>query len=242
MIKVEVCINCDGEQSLRDSVEAAYSGGASTIELCGEMQVDGLTPKLDSITEARKAFREKSGLMVMIRPRAENFSYSKKEIFEMKEQIKIASNAGADGVVFGVLNNQNNLDVDSMISLIELSKQNNLLITFHRAFDATPNPIETIELLINLGVNRVLTSGTKWGNKKSALDGITCLNQIIEKAKNKIEIVIAGGVNNKNVGIILNQLNLSYCKISVHSYSGVQKNGFTQTELVKSLVEQVEKI
>ncbi|MFZ1291106.1 MAG: copper homeostasis protein CutC, partial [Melioribacteraceae bacterium] len=63
MIKVEVCINCDGAQSVKDSVEAAYLGGASTIELCGAMHVNGLTPKMSQIVEARKAFKNRHGLM-----------------------------------------------------------------------------------------------------------------------------------------------------------------------------------
>jgi copper homeostasis protein len=241
MIKVEVCINCDGAQSVKDSVEAAYLGGASTIELCGAMHVNGLTPKMSQIVEARKAFKNRHGLMVMIRPRAGDFSYSEKEISEMKQQIKIASDSGADGVVLGVLNKNNNIDIESMNQLMEICKQNNLKITFHRAFDAMQNPIETIELLIKVSVSRILTSGTLWEENKSALEGTNNLNQFINKAKNKIEIVIAGGINNQNVGMILDRLNLSKSKISVHSYSGVQENGFTNLELVKSLVSEVKK-
>ena len=75
MIKTEICINCDSIQNMKSDVSAAYTGGASTIELCGEMQFDGLTPPKESIIVARKIF-QRNGVMVMIRPRKGDFSYT----------------------------------------------------------------------------------------------------------------------------------------------------------------------
>ncbi|MBK8944058.1 MAG: copper homeostasis protein CutC [Ignavibacteriae bacterium] len=239
MIKLEICINCDGLQKVSESVKAAYLGGASTIELCSAMHLDGLTPTPNQIVDARKSFMIRKGLMVMIRPRAGDFCYSKKEIQVMKNQINIAAKNGADGVVFGILDKQNNLDINSTQQLIEDSKKYNLLTTFHRAFDASRNPFETLDLLIQLGVNRILTSGTVWGENKFAIEGISKLSQLIDKANNKIEIVISGGINFISLKTILSQFNIENKNISFHSYSGVRENGFTKLELVKSLAELV---
>lgn len=240
MVNIEVCINCDSNQSVHDSVSAALQGGAATIELCGAMHLDGLTPTQKQIIDARKAFIDKPGLMVMIRPRAGNFCYSNQEINLMCEQIKMAANVGADGIVLGTLNeNKNTLAIDSLNKLLDLASKYKLKSTFHRAFDATPNPMDTLEILINLNVNRILTSGTEWGQNQTALDGVDRLNKIINKSKGRIEIVIGGGVNNNNVDKILKQLPILNNKISVHSYSGVQENGYTTIDAVKSLVNEV---
>ncbi|MCB0732310.1 MAG: hypothetical protein KDC88_14900, partial [Ignavibacteriae bacterium] len=110
-----------------------------------------------------------------------------------------------------------------------------------RAFDSVSNRFKTLELLINNGVDRILTSGTDWQENKTAIQGITLLNQIIELANSNIEIVIGGGINNYNVNNILDQIPKLNNNISIHSYSGVQENSFTKFELVKSLVKKVEK-
>lgn len=239
MVNVEVCINSDSKQSVHESVNAALKGGASTIELCGAMHLDGLTPNMQQIIDARKAFIDKPGLMVMIRPRAGNFCYSNHEINLMCEQIKMSADVGADGIVLGTLFNNNTLAIDSLNKLLDIANKYKLISTFHRAFDATPNPLETLDLLIELKVNRILTSGTGWGQNKTALDGVDRLSQIINKSNGQIEIVIGGGVNNNNVDAILKQLPLLNNKISVHSYSGAQKNGYTDIDKVKTLVNTV---
>ena len=243
MIEVEICINCDGQQNIIDAVGAAYYGGAARVELCGAMHLDGLTPKNGQIISARSAFINKSGLMVMIRPRSGNFCYSSKEIDLMMQQIHMAAEAGADGIVIGVLKPEDNcLNIDLLYKLLGLGSQYNFTVTFHRAFDATPDPFETMELLIQLGVDRILTSGTRWGEKGLANDGIDNLKQIIEESRGRIEIVIAGGINSKNVNNIIHNLPFSGNKISVHSYTGVQENGITKIESVKSLVNEVQRV
>jgi len=243
MIKVEVCINCDNEQGVRDSVGAALQGGASTVELCSAMHLDGLTPEREHIREARESFQSKNGLMVMIRPRSGNFYYSGEELQLMQRQIKTAAEQHADGVVFGVLRKKDNsLDVDSLNMLMETSRKYNLKVTFHRAFDASPDPLEILELVINAGVDRILTSGTSWNVKKPVIEGISTVKKIIERAQGRIVIVIGGGINIDNVEKIITRLPLEYNNISVHAYSGVQENGFTTVNAVTSLVKSIEKI
>ena len=156
MIKVEVCINSDSKQSVSNSVSEAYHGGAATIELCSSMQFDGLTPKREHIIEARNSFKGIAGLMVMIRQRKGDFYYSGKEIQEMQKQIMIAGDAGADGIVLGVLReNDNCVANNSLRKLMETCRKYNLKSTFHRAFDATPFPLETLELLIDHGIDKM---------------------------------------------------------------------------------------
>ncbi len=243
MVEVEVCINSDCIQNVGDSVKSAVLGGASRIELCSAMHYDGLTPKAERVIEARNSLEGQVSLMVMIRPRPGDFIYSKEEIREMHNQIKIASDAGADGVAFGVLKKHDScLDLISLNKLMQVSANYNLKTTFHRAFDAIPNQLEALDILIDLGIDRILTSGTKWGQNKTALNGINILKQIIDKAEDRIEVVIGGGINSGNVGFILNNFPLNYNKISVHAYSGAQINGLTSAQAVRLLVKTVKEV
>lgn len=237
MIKTEICVNSDN--FISQSVSSAYIGGADTIELCSQMHLSGLTPGKKEIIKARKAFEDRSGLMVMIRNRAGNFNYTKIEISEMCNQIKLAAECKANGVVFGTLSENNNVDIDSLKRCVDISKSLDLLVTFHRAFDATPNPLETLKILIENGVDRILTSGTKWNENKSAVDGVDILNKIINSAENKIEVVIGGGIAQNNVVKILEKLLNKSNKISFHAYSSVLVNGAANLALVKSFVETV---
>ncbi len=242
MINLEVCINADSDQTILESVKAAYNGGASRIELCSSMHVDGLTPTNKQIIKAREAFKNRKGLMVMIRPRKGDFHYSSSEIDLMIDQIKIAADNGADGVVFGCLNYKNSLiDTTTLDKLTNEAKNYNLLTTFHRAFDATSDYLKSLKTLIEYGVDKVLTSGTIWGSGHSALNGIENIQKIINASQNKIEIIVSGGITFFNVKNILDSFYFGENNISVHSYSGVQTNGFTTIEKVKSIINILNK-
>jgi copper homeostasis protein len=238
-ISVEICINCDGPQDIEDSVGAAHAGGASTVELCSAMHFDGLTPSVNQISAARLAFDNRPGLLVMIRPRQGNFLYSPKEIVAIHRQIEAAATAGADGVVFGALNEARCLALDVCRELIKTALASDLRPSFHRAFDSTPDPVVTLDQLIDLGVDRVLTSGIPWGHDGTAWDGIDRLGQLVGHAQGKIEIVIGGGVNTSNVARILRKLPPHADRISVHAFTGVQRNGRTTESAVRSLVAAV---
>jgi copper homeostasis protein len=239
MIKTEICINCDKLSEMSKAVKSAFSAGADTVELCSAMHQDGLTPKPEFIIEARKEFQNRTGLMVMIRPRNGDFCYTEEELAQMTQQIISTAKLGADGVVFGVLNEENNIDSDAMNSLIEVCRKFNLITTFHRAFDTLVNPLESLELLVRLGVDRILTSGTKWGTGKTAIGGMQELKKIIEVAEGRIEIVIGGGISSKNVKEILQKLPLKGNNVSVHAYSGVQEDGITTFDAVSELIMKV---
>ncbi len=239
-IKVEICINCDGAQNVEHAVRAAYASGAATVELCSAMHCDGLTPSVEHIIAARRAFFDRPGLLAMIRPRSGDFSYSREERTAMQHQIEQAAAAGANGVAFGALQHSDRqLALDACRQLIQTSHSYKLQPSFQRAFDATADPLAALDQLIDLGVERILTSGIPWGHRGTAGDSIDRLNQIIERSAGKVEVVIGGGITPHNAAKILRQLTLHNGIISVHSFSGAQEDGATTEHAVKSLVDTV---
>ncbi len=167
---IEICISSDG--NVESEVGAAYCGGAARIELCSSMAEDGLTPTPGQISRAREAFPDTPGLMVMIRPRPGNFHYSTEEQDQMTTQIVRTAEVGADGVVFGALSENSNIDMRAVENCVRLSRSLGLKTTFHRAFDAAPQTDRSLDILIDIGVDRVLTSGIAWGQTGSALEGL----------------------------------------------------------------------
>ena len=238
MIKVEACISGETVEEALANAKAAQEGGATTIELCRSMAYDGLTPIVECVEAARSVF-ERPGIMVMIRPRAGGFHYSAEELESMAKQIERAAQAGADGVVFGTLNKSGQLDESAARSLTRLAKSLGLATTFHRAFDAIPDSISAIEALVGIGVDRILTSGIAWGELGNALDGASVLNEAIQAAIGRIEIVIAGSVSPSLAPKVLERLDPWQGDIGVHAYSGVQDNGKTSAAGVRALVDSV---
>jgi copper homeostasis protein len=242
MIPVETCINASDATAVERAVRAAYEGGAATIELCADMHLDGLTPSVDCQVAARRAFGQRPGLMAMIRPRAGDFCYSPAELALMLEQIDTAAAAGADGVVLGVVRaDDQRIDLGATRRLLAAAQGHGLKATMHRAFDATPDPDATLDALIELGVDRVLTSGLPWGTKGTALDGAPRLAATIRRAQERIEIVLAGGISPVNVGPLLARLPLHAGRVSVHAYTGAQIRGQTTVEAVRALVVAVQR-
>ncbi|MFC1493020.1 copper homeostasis protein CutC [candidate division KSB1 bacterium] len=236
-IEVEVCVNSKDILSVRDAVNAAYLGGASYIELCDEMHLGGTTPPREHIMEARMSLHYRKGLMVMIRPRGGDFCYSATEIELMQRQIITAAEEGADGVVMGVLNIDGKVNTKALCLLVKTGKDNGLKTGFHRAVDAAPDPVSALDTIIECGVDRVLTAGIPWGHEGTALDGITILEKMIRTSVGRIDVVISGGINSINVTKILTKIPLDITPLVFHSYSGVQKNGKTDPDLVQELVK-----
>lgn len=142
----------------------AHKGGCERIELCENAAEGGTTPSLGTILACRKFSNMK--IHVMIRPRGGDFIYTDEEINIMLKDIEIVKEAGIDGVVFGVLKFDGNIDYERTLLLVQAAS--GLSITFHRAFDWVVNTDVALETLISLGINRVLTSGCE----SSAIKGI----------------------------------------------------------------------
>lgn len=232
---LEICINCDSKQPLSEAVEAACNGGADRIELCSAMHLDGCTPTLEQISTARNAFKNIPGLIVMIRPRGGDFCYSESELLLMLQQIDMAADAGVDGIVFGALQENCELDIRSTIRLVEKAQSRNLQTTFHRAFDALKNPTAALPYLINLKIDRILTSGTPWRSSEPAPRGIEQIRQYIGIAANTIELVIGGGINQQNANEILASLCGISKYVSIHAYSSVLRNGTVSSTAIREL-------
>ena len=189
MNKLEICC-CDIE-----SVVAAKEGGADRVELCSALEVGGLTPSIALIREAVKVFGK--GVFVLIRERPGDFVYSPIEINVMVQDIKAAIEAGASGVVFGALTPQGEIDIEAVKKMQDAAQ--GVEVTFHRAFDEVKEPFKSLEKIMEIGCNRILTSG----QQESAEIGIPLLKELNEKADGKIIILAGAGVNWENAKKIL---------------------------------------
>lgn len=232
-VDVEVCIHSTGPEAVRDAVAAAYEGGAARVELCARMDLDGLTPPAAHVEAARAAFRDRPGLLAMIRPSA-SFTFAPADLIRMQASIRDAAAAGADGVVLGALRPDGRLDADALSALLDTARAAGLRTTFHRAFDAVPDADEALETLAGLGVDRVLTAGVPWGRPGTALDGAERLARTIRRAAGRVEVVAGGGVSLANVRALLERLPAG--RVSVHAYSGAQSGGRTTVAAVRALV------
>jgi len=237
MAKLEVCISSDDLLQMTTNIDKVYQTGAQRIELCSVMELGGLTPQLEAVILARQAFKERPGLIVMIRPRSGSFHYDENEVCLMLKQIQQVADAGADGVVFGALNQQNSaIAIQTMIRLTALCKLLDLQVGFHRAFDAIADKKIALEQLIKLNIDRVLTGGSAWGEPCSALSNIHHLMNIITLANKKIEVVVAGGINPLNARTIFDNITTKNARVSFHSYSSVLTNGEINSNTVEALL------
>ena len=136
---IEICL-----ESV-ESVVAAQKGGADRVELCSDLFEGGLTPTLGTFTVARK-LASTIKINVMIRPRGGDFCYSDEEFEVMKEDLLSLKNAGADGIVFGILTPEGDIDEERTRALVALASP--LPVTFHRAFDMSKDAFKSLETLM----------------------------------------------------------------------------------------------
>lgn len=232
-MNIEVCVDADRDPSA--SARAAFVGGAHTIELCAAMNEDGLTPTIHQVTRARRAF-EKPGLIVILRPRSGGFYYTSDEIDTTLDRIPEMRQTGVDGVSFGFLTENSAIDHDATERLIQTCRDCHLTTTFHRAFDAVADTDAALDSLIDLGVDRVLTSGTPWGTSRTAVDGLESIRRTIERSEDRIEVVIAGGVSAHTIPIVRAAIPKDAERVSFHAYTGALRDGATSVESVRDLV------
>ncbi|HNS18173.1 MAG TPA: copper homeostasis protein CutC [Bacteroidales bacterium] len=169
----------------------AQEGEADRIELCDNFHEGGTTPGAGSIAKARELLHV--GLFVMIRPRGGDFHYSDMEVEIMQSDIQSAKELGVDGVVFGLLNPDGTVDRKRTAELVALSRP--LQVTFHRAFDMTPDPFAALEDVIDAGADRILTSG----QAPSALEGSAVIASLVKQAGDRISIMAGAGINESNI-------------------------------------------
>ncbi len=184
-MKVEICA------SNFESAVAAFDGGADRIELCESIEVGGLTPSRKLIEQVLSELN--IPVHVLIRPRDSNFCYSKTEIDKMLNNIRFCKESGCSGIVSGALTLDNKFDMSSMQRLLSASE--GMDFTFHRAYDRVLYPKEVIKSLIELGADRILSSG----RRPLAVDGIEFLKDLNDEFGNQIEIMPGAGIDPTNV-------------------------------------------
>jgi copper homeostasis protein len=184
---LEVCAN-----SVTSAI-AAQEGGAARVELCENLAEGGTTPSYGQLILARKHLHIK--LYVLIRPRRGDFLYTDLEFEIMQADIRTCIEAGCDGVVIGMLKADGTVDKERCTELVRLARQWGLGVTFHRAFDMCVDQYQALEDIIEMGCERILTSG----GKSTAMEGATVLSHLIEKAAGRITIMPGSGINENNV-------------------------------------------
>jgi len=217
---VEVCAN-----SYESAINAEV-GGANRIELCKDLHIDGITP--DDEVVIKTLNKLKIPVFILIRPRAGGFVYNNEEFKLMKSDIIKFKNLGCNGIVSGVLNTDNTIDIERTKELIQLSRP--LEFTFHRAFDKIVDPIKGLEELIEIGADRVLTSG----QEDSAIKGIKLIAKLIEITNNRITIMPGSGVKSDNIN--------NFKAIGANEIHGsFSKNQKTQITILENVVSMIKK-
>lgn len=213
-MKLEICI---------DNIESALiaaQAGADRLELCGCLAVGGVTPPYSLIKSAVQLC--KIPCYVMIRPRAGDFLFSAHEVEMMEQDILIAKQLGARGVVIGALTPQGKIDLAICQRLINAAS--GMGVTFHRAFDLCQHPQQSLEQLIQLGCERILTSG----QNKTALEGAHLLKSLVTQADNRIAIMAGAGINLDNLLPLLQQSAVTEIHLSAKTYRTSQMQNHSQ--------------
>ena len=194
---LEICV---------DSVESAVAakrGGAVRLELCQDLIVGGTTPGVKLFEAVKRETR--LSVHVLIRPRFGDFCYSNFEKSQMKEEVQMFRELGADGIVIGMLSPDGSLDRTGMEQLLE--ERGSMTVTLHRAFDVCRDPMETLATAKELGIDTILTSG----QKDACLEGADLLAGLQKESGGQI-CIQAGG------GITLEHLKLLYQKTGIRAY------------------------
>lgn len=186
---IEICAN-----SAQSCVEAE-AGGAKRVELCAAIPEGGTTPSYGEIRMAQ-ALTSAIDINIIIRPRGGDFLYTQAEIQSMLYDIEMAKELGIHGVVFGCLTKEGDIDVPLMKRLVDAA--DTLSVTCHRAFDVCRDPMMALEQLIDLGCDRILTSG----QQATAVEGIPMIARLVNHAAGRIIIMPGSGVRETNIAQI----------------------------------------
>lgn len=205
------------------SALVASKSNADRIELCTDASSGGITPTFEDIKTLRKETDKE--IMIMIRPRGGDFIYSDKEFEQMKSEIIMIKNFRIDGFVFGILNEENEIDFERNRELIELAKP--FPCTFHRAFDRTKDAEDSLETVIKLGFKTILTSGLA----HHVEEGKHQLKTLVHTAKDRITIMPGGGLRSTNIEEIDSFTQATY----FHSSAMIDDSGIANLEEINHL-------
>lgn len=183
-VLVEACV--DTARSARHAV----AGGASRLELCANLVEGGTTPSSGLMSVIRKEIL--TPIHVLIRPRGGDFLYETDEIVTMLADIAEARRIGMAGVVIGALTADGRVEEDVTRRLVDAARP--MAVTFHRAFDLALGPIEAMETLVRLGIERVLTSG----QANTAVNGIPVIRELVGWSAGRVTVMAGGGIDETN--------------------------------------------
>lgn len=176
------------------TTKSAIEGGADRIELCANLAEGGTTPSYAHIKKCKEAFD--IPIFPIIRPRGGDFLYNKDEFDIMKNDIKLCKELGCEGIVIGLLNMDGTIDMARTSELIDLAYPAE--VTFHRAFDRCKDPFIALEELIEIGCQRILTSG----QKPTVSEGVDLIAELNKKAADRIIIMPGSGVRKENIKML----------------------------------------
>lgn len=212
---IEVCAG-----SLKDCLVAQQSG-ANRIELNSGLFLGGLTPSLATLILAKKEVS--IPIICMVRPRGAGFCYDDYDKKVMFHDAKLLLENGADGIAFGFLNGDRTIDEVSTKQMIDLIHSYGKEAVFHRAIDCVEDIIGSVETLITLGCNRILTSG----GQPTVDKGKSVLKQLQQRYGNTIEFVMGGGVHADNITELAQYTNINQCH---GSFKGWYDDNTTSTK------------
>lgn len=173
-----------------DSVESAMiatGAGAGRLELCSNLMIGGTTPTLPFFREVQRHCSNR--IHVLLRPRFGDFCYSSYEFSVLKEEVRQFRDAGAQGIVIGILKPDGRLDLPRMEQL--MAEAGDMSVTLHRAFDVCADPMGTLKEAADLGIHTILTSG----QKDNCLEGAELLRRMVEESAGTVDILVGSGVN-----------------------------------------------
>jgi copper homeostasis protein len=197
---VEICV-----EGVSNALNAMLAG-AQYIELCANLSQGGTTPSAAHIQMARAYLPPPLYVLnVLIRPRDGDFLYSDLEFEIMKSDIHFCGRTGCNGVVIGMLLPDGTVDKEHCRELITIARRYAMSVTFHRAFDRSKDLFQAMEAIIELGCDRILTSG----GYNTAIEGADVIRQLIEKANNRITVMAGSGITPENVGELIRKTGLT---------------------------------
>lgn len=188
-ILIEACVGSAAD------VAAAVAAGAGRVELCGALELGGLTPSIGVVETVIEM--STVPVIVMLRPRAGGFCYDRQEFSAMLRDAERLLALGAAGIAFGILTREGRVDVARSRELT--TRVENRDAVFHRAFDFTRDRRQALEALVEAGCTRVLSSG----GAPTALAGVAALRGMVEAAGGRIEVMPGGGVRADNIAEIV---------------------------------------
>jgi copper homeostasis protein len=219
-ILVEVCVGSAAD------VAVAAAAGADRVELCGAMELGGLTPSLGAVETVLAA--SSVPVVVMLRPRAGGFCYDRREFAAMLRDATRVLEAGAAGIVFGVLDRSRRINVERTRELIDCAGHRDAV--FHRAFDFVTDWRAALDALIDVGCTRVLTSG----GAPTAMAGAAMLREMIGHATGRIEVLPGGGIGAASAAELVRQTSCTQVHVGA---SGPAEDGSAVGEAPFELVD-----